>query len=76
MLRLDPEVIIGDEPVSALDVSIQAQIINFELLDLKAQFHLFVYYYRYDLSIVEHLCDRILVMYLGQLVEIASYRFV
>ncbi len=71
-LCLDPEVIIGDEPVSALDVSIQAQIINL-LLDLQAQFHLSYIIISHDLSIVEHLCDRILVMYLGQLVEIASY---
>jgi len=71
-LCLDPEVIIGDEPVSALDVSIQAQIINL-LLDLQAQFHLSYIIISHDLSIVEHLCDRILVMYLGKLVEIASY---
>ncbi len=64
--------IIGDEPVSALDVSIQAQIINL-LLDLQAQFHLSYIIISHDLSIVEHLCDRILVMYLGKLVEIASY---
>lgn len=71
-LCLDPEVIIGDEPVSALDVSIQAQIINL-LLDLQEQFHLSYIIISHDLSIVEHLCDRILVMYLGKLVEIASY---
>lgn len=71
-LCLDPEVIIGDEPVSALDVSIQAQIINL-LLDLQEKLSLSYIIISHDLSVVEHLCDRIIVMYLGKFVEIASY---
>ncbi|MBD3305686.1 ATP-binding cassette domain-containing protein, partial [candidate division KSB3 bacterium] len=71
-LCLDPQVIIGDEPVSALDVSIQAQIINL-LLDLQQKFDLSYIIITHDLSVVEHLCDRIIVMYLGKFVEIASY---
>lgn len=72
-LCLNPQIIIGDEPVSALDVSIQAQIINL-LLDLQQEFELSYIIITHDLSVVEHLCDRILVMYLGKVVEAASYR--
>ena len=72
-LCLNPQIIIGDEPVSALDVSIQAQIINL-LLDLQEEFELSYIIITHDLSVVEHLCDRILVMYLGKVVESASYR--
>ena len=72
-LCLNPQIIIGDEPVSALDVSIQAQIINL-LLDLQEEFELSYILITHDLSVVEHLCDRILVMYLGKVVESASYR--
>jgi len=72
-LALDPKVIVGDEPVSALDVSIQAQIINL-LIDLQEEFHLSYIIIAHDLAIVEHLCDRIAVMYLGKVVELASYR--
>ena len=71
-LALDPEVIIGDEPVSALDVSIQAQIINL-LMDLKKDFDLSLIIISHDLAVVEYLCDRILVMYLGKIIEEAPY---
>lgn len=72
-LILKPSVIIGDEPVSALDVSIRAQIINL-LVELQAEFKLSYIVISHDLAVVEHLCDRIAVMYLGQIVEIGSYR--
>jgi len=71
-LALDPTVIIGDEPVSALDVSIQAQIINL-LMDLKKDFDLSLIVISHDLAVVEYLCDRILVMYLGKIIEEAPY---
>lgn len=67
-LALDPKVLIGDEPVSALDVSIQAQIINL-LMDLKKDFDLSLIVISHDLAVVEYLCDRILVMYLGKIIE-------
>ena len=71
-LALDPVLIIGDEPVSALDVSIQAQIINL-LLELKRKFDLSLLIISHDLAVVEYLCDRILVMYLGKVIEQAPY---
>jgi len=71
-LALDPTIIIGDEPVSALDVSIQAQIINL-LLKLKREFDLSLLIISHDLAVVEYLCDRILVMYLGKAIEQAPY---
>lgn len=71
-LALDPSVIIGDEPVSALDVSIQAQIINL-LMDLKREFELSLMIISHDLAVVEYLCDRIVVMYLGKVMEKGSY---
>ena len=68
-LATDPAIILADEPVSALDVSIQAQIINL-MMDLQEEFNLSILFIAHDLSVVKHLSDRVGVMYQGQLVEI------
>ena len=70
-IALNPEFVVCDEPVSALDVSIQAQVINL-MADLKKQFNLTYMFISHDLRIIKHFCDRVMVMYLGNIVEIGT----
>ena len=72
-LAVDPSFIVADEPVSALDVSIQAQVVNL-MQDLQEELGLTILFIAHDLAVVEYICDRIIVMYLGRIMEIAPSR--
>lgn len=69
-LMLNPKVLIADEPVSALDVSIRAQILNL-LVDLQREYTLSYLFVSHDLSVIKYMCERVMVMYLGKIVEVA-----